>query len=329
MQKTSRTVGRLGLSLGAIAILATPLACASRHKAGPLVVPDIPAVTRSHATSLPMEAGDGSGPVDWTMLVTRAARADVVLIGETHSHELGLAMAAELFRQTIDAVEAADLDASPALALEFFERDKQVAVDDYMAGISDEPEFITASERSAGNYPPGHRAMVEIARATGAPVYAANAPRRYVRLARTDGLTRLDDLTPTQQALVANPVDLTTGQYRDDFFEVMGGMSHGDDTPALTEEQIESFFISQNVWDATMADTIVRALRDGHTPVFLVVGRFHTDFAGGTKQRILDAMPDAKILSISVLDVTSDSLREEDEGRADVVVYAGGGASEQ
>lgn len=317
------TITRLSLLT---ALLAGLSACSTQRQAQPLVVPDIPGATRVQSTALPMFDGATGEEVEWRNLVARAARADVVLIGETHSLRLGLAAAAELFEQSVRAVADAELDARPALALEFFDRDTQIAIDDYLAGVIEEVRFLEYANRTVRNYPPGHRSMVETAKREGLPVSAANAPRRYVRLARTDGVERYEAMTPSQRRLFETPGTTTEGRYREDFFDLMSGAAHSEEEgedEGPTEEEIEGFFLSQNVWDATMADSVADALGDGYSPVFLVVGRFHTDSEGGLTQRLRERAPDAEILTISVLDARADALEEDDEGRADVVIYAG------
>ncbi len=282
-------------------------------------------------TQLTMFDGASGQRITWSEVIERAAGADVVFIGEMHGHPTGLAAAAALFDEVV-AIEPH----SAALSLEFFERDEQTAIDDYLTGVTDEEGFRKASGRTDGNYPPGHRAMVEVAKSAGAPVYAANAPRRYVRLARTDGFERLEELTPEQRRLFVIPDELSEGAYRERFFEVMGGMrGHSDDEDSeLTEEEraakekahqemILSFFRSQNLWDSTMAETIVWALEDERRPVVHVIGQFHTDFAGGTLERVRAMSPDARILTISMVNTAAPGMRTEDEGRADVLIHVG------
>lgn len=274
--------------------------------------------------------GETGEALVWSEIVERAAAADVVMIGEMHGHPEGLATAAALFSDVI-ALEAH----AAALSMEFFERDEQAAIDDYLAGITDEEQFRKATGRTDGNYPPGHREMVETARSAGAPVYGANAPRRYVRLARTDGYETLAGLTFEQRRLFAIPSSLPDGPYKDRFFEVMGGMrGHSDEDAEMTDEEraakeaeqremILTFFRSQSVWDATMAETIAWGLDDGRRPIVHVVGQFHSDFEGGTVERLRVLAPDAQILIVSMVDTDAPTMRDEDEGRADILIHVG------
>lgn len=261
--------------------------------------------------------GMSGAAMSWDDLVAAASEADVVLIGEVHGHPVGLSAAAELFEQV--AARAA----TAALSLEFFERDEQVALDDYLTGVfKQEKDFLAASRRSKGNYPAGHRAMVETAREGGLPVIAANAPRRYVTKARVDGFDSLRPLSEEQRRLFVIPETLTEGRYREKFFEMME--EHSDPAnPDAPPVDGEGYFRSQCMWDATMADSILRAVAEGRRPVVHVVGQFHCDFSGGTVSRIASQRSDVLVWTISMVTEWSEVLREEDQGRADCVIYVG------
>ncbi|MCB9840574.1 MAG: ChaN family lipoprotein [Phycisphaeraceae bacterium] len=278
------------------------------------------------ATFLAVLAHDGrtGQRLSWNDLVDRAAAAHVVIIAEEHDLDPAQMMAADLF--------AAVLERRPnaAVALEFYERDQQVHLDDYLAGLTTTEQFVAATGRRAGNDPAGHRAMVEAAKAAGVPAIAANAPRRYVRLARTDGYDRLRELTPEQQRLFNIPDPMPSGGYHERFITLMTGMGDHSAPPASSgpaqpdEQRIaqaEAIFRSQATWDATMADSVVRASRE-HRPVFLVIGRFHTDNDGGTLQLIRRARPNLRVLTISCGRGLHPTLLETDRNRADIVVYA-------
>ena len=57
---------------------------------------------------------------------------DVVIIGEMHGHGRGLAVAAALWDDLL-----ARGTGNPALSMEFFERDHQVHIDDYLADLAE------------------------------------------------------------------------------------------------------------------------------------------------------------------------------------------------
>jgi len=259
----------------------------------------------------------------WSDVVQRAARSDIVLLGEIHSDPVGQAFQAALFEDLLRARPNA------ALSLEFFERDEQPILDDYLLGLIDEQEFRSASNRTPRNYPPGHEAMVEASRAARGRVIAANAPRRYVRLARTDGLEAISALRDSQRRLVVPPSRLPGGGYAERFREVMIGMvgrshaSPGETDAAAREEAIEGLFLAQSVWDATMADSIADAWFEGLDPILHVAGRFHIERDAGLPQMLDLAAPEAERLTIVMARADVEALPSADRGRADVMVYLG------
>lgn len=273
------------------------------------------------ARTVPFTHGDGRA-ASWDEVVSAAAGADVVLIGESHGHPVGLPAAAALFEDILARRESA------ALALEFFERDEQAGVDDYLTGISDTKTFKERTGRNAGNYPGGHHAMLELAKAKGRPVIAGNAPRLYVRAARREGYDRLRSLTPEQARLFRIPDELPTGRYRSDFDAVMDqpGALHGlpeDATPEQKKEAKDGMFRSQSLWDWTMAESIARALAAGSTPVVQVVGRFHIEHEGGLVMALEKLRPGARIVTIAFVDEVPAPVTDETSGRADYVAQVG------
>ncbi len=283
--------------------------------------------------SVPTFRGDSGAMAGWEEIVSAARGADVVIIGENHGHPTGLPWAAALWKDVL--AESPDA----ALALEFFERDEQSRLDEYLAGVVDEATFRRRTQRSGGNYPAGHRDMVEAARAAGRPVIAANAPRPLVRLARLEGYDRLRALAPSLARLFRIPETDPPQRYRDDFFGLMirepaDHSAAAAEAPAgalPTEEQTtraESMLRSQSLWDWTMAESVAGALAAGNRPVVLVVGRFHSDFDGGLVHALRHLKPDAGIVTFSTVPADAVSLAEADRGRAAFVAYIGPGPGE-
>lgn len=264
-----------------LAVLATLFGCAS----------DRASVSGAdHASGFAVVLNDNPSGLD--EFVRAASDADVVLIGELHDAVPGQALAADVW----DLVVAARPDS--AIAMEFFERDEQLMLDDYLAGyIKDEAEFKRLAGRTDSNYPAGHRRMVEAAKEHNRPVYAANAPRRYVRIARAEGYDALRKMPRDRQRLFKIPDPQPSGTYKETFYS----MDFGHGPLSADPENADAMFRSQSLWDATMADTVVRALKAGHGPVFLVVGAFHVMDDGGTKQLIRRARPRAKIVTFAVI----------------------------
>lgn len=260
----------------------------------------------------------------WSDLLSAAAAADAVLIGENHGHALGLETAASLWEETLP------MSPNAALCLEFFERDDQSRIDDYLAGFVTDERFRSRTGRNDSNYPPGHRRMVDAARQARRPVIAANAPRPLVTLARQGGYDSFQRLTAEQRRMARIPDQAPAGRYRADFDAVMSSMSaaHGG-APAPSDAErvarLDAAFRAQSLWDWTMADSVAKALDGGARPVFLVVGRFHVDFEGGLAQAIDHIRPGTKRVIVTFVDAWADQLQPEDRGRGDFVIYVGPG----
>ena len=310
-----------------ITLVAGAVGCSSAPKANVN-----PKAALADARKLDVFDGSTGDRVVWDDLVSQAAAMEVVIIGENHGHPVGLPWAAALWEDVSAASPIA------ALSLEFFERDDQSRLDDYLKGLTDEPTFEKRADRKPGNYPAWHKMMVERARERNRPVIAANAPWEVIRYMRGKDYDALKTLTPEQQRLFKIPEAPPEGRYRADFDALMGptvGMGHAPakdakPPPPMTEEQkkaaLDRAFRPQYLWDWTMGESIVRGVEAGGRPVFHVIGRFHSDYFGGTPQAVLKMRPGTRILTVSVVDRTSGSLRAEDTGRADYVVYVGPGA---
>lgn len=318
-----------------IRFIVLALAGASLFAGGCATTPEAkPAIKPAAAAPAPMPNGravkvlDGQtgAPVAWDALVSAAAGAEVVVIGENHGHPLGLAFAAALWEDVL----ARPQGDHAALSMEFFERDQQVALDAYLLGIADERGFKRATGKATdAAYPPGHRAMVEAAKARGVPVIAANAPRIYVSYAGKQPFEKLIALPEEHRRLFRVPDSLPTGRYRTDYNAIMDqphGMPGAETKPETPEEKaarLDRGFQAQSLWDWTMADSILRAVDGGRAPVVHVVGRFHNDFRGGLIEAITKLRPATRVVTITTIDSTSSALQADDKGRADFVVYVG------
>jgi uncharacterized iron-regulated protein len=203
------------------------------------------------------------------------------------------------------------------------ERDEQPTVDAYLAGEIDAPTFVerTGSRdwASKGTWDDFYQPVIDEAKAAKAPVIAANAPREYVRRARTEGYEALASLPADERALFALPAKDPPASYRARFREFMSG----DGEREVDEARVDEVLRSQRMWDATMADSIVRAYErlPSHAKVVHLVGQFHSEYDGGLVSEIQARAPGAKVLTITVQKGTARALREEDRGKADVVVY--------
>lgn len=285
---------------------------AQSHAPSAAKVPQQPHAPRD----LPMFEGHSGRVATWADLMEGVCWADVIVIGESHGDE------------EIHALERAIVEACAAtfpgtvVSLEMLERNEQVTVDLWMAEEINTETFVeqTNSTNWAGedSWSRCYQPVLDAARANGARVVAANAPRAYVREARLEGYAAVESRPPAEHEYFAIPTTLEMNGYSDRFAQEM--RSHSSDEP--DEAMIEATFRAQAMWDATMARSIAEARSEGAKKVVHLVGRFHCDFDGGTIQELRKRDPFARVLIISGVQSDSGALQDTDRGRADIVVYS-------
>ncbi|MBX3354467.1 MAG: ChaN family lipoprotein [Phycisphaeraceae bacterium] len=286
-------------------------------------VPDQPFVPHG----LPMFDGRRGTILTWYDLSEAVAWADVIIIGEQHDDPVAHAVQQAIVMETIARFPRV------VLSMEMLERDDQPLIDAYLRGEIEVDAFIdgTDSRHWAGRdtWVIFFQPMIDAAKASGAPVVGANAPRRLVRQARLEGYDALRALPADEQALFALPRRESKPEYRARFDTVMSGMS---DAKSFDSTAFDSVFRSQLVWDATMAESIVDARRSAASlpgrpfsppKVIHLVGQFHSDFDGGLVDEIAVRNGFLRICTISVQRRSDRTLGESDRDRAAIVIYSG------
>lgn len=226
-------------------------------------------------------------------LVADARTASVVFLGEVHDDSVGHSVQADVFSRLL-----ADTARAVTLSLEMFERDVQIVIDEYLAGLIAEEQFLRAS-RPWPKYAAHYRALVEAARAAGRPVVAANAPRRYVNRVSRLGPASLDSLSEAARAYLAPlPYSAPSGAYQAKWDTLMAQMGHD---PGSTNTGPSNMLWSQALWDATMAHSIAQHL--GMHPGALVVhlvGSFHVEKGLGTPEALQSYRPGTRTMTVVV-----------------------------
>jgi uncharacterized iron-regulated protein len=258
---------------------------------------------------------------DFESMLADLARADVVFVGEQHddpnTHRLQAAMLDGLRRRGVTL----------ALALEMFERDTQGGLDTYLSGGIAEDEFL-ASSRPWPRYATDYRMLVEMAKANGWPIIAANIPRRYASSVAKTGLSALDSLSPTERSWVASDVQCPRDAYFDRFAATMSGHDGAGGTKVAAAERqatTERYYFSQCVKDETMAEAIATGFDQYNRKLVVHVnGAFHSDFGQGTAERVRRRLNGRRVAVVSVLpvkDLDAVAPSREDLARADYLVY--------
>jgi len=241
------------------------------------------------ATAQPVVLDGAGQPSTLSAIVAASAEADVLFLGEQHDDSTGHAVQLEI----LDRLLAGDRPV--VLALEMVETDAQTVLDEYLAGLARERDWLAAG-RPWGNYEADYRPMVEAMRQAGRPVVASNAPGRYVTLvSRRAGLAVLDSLAADARAWLPPTIDPPSEALTTKFTDLMGGMPHG------SGPTVEGMLTGQNLRDATMAWRIAEALV-AH-PGALVVhlnGSFHSAGGLGIPEHLARLAPDAETVIVTM-----------------------------
>lgn len=217
-------------------------------------------------------------------IVADMAKAEVLFFGEEHNDSIGHYLEVTLFKKL-----AAAYQNKVGLTLEMFHTDVQPVINEYLAGIITEKNFIKES-RAWNNYK-DYKPMIEFAKNEGIVVIGGNAAARYSNSVTKNGLEILSKLpASSKQFLPPNAVDTLTGRYYEKFMDLLGGHGMG----AMKVYQ------TQNFWDATMAWSIAKFAKENKgKKIFQVNGRFHSDEKLGTYAQLQKLAPKLKALNVA------------------------------
>jgi len=314
-----------------------------------------------YATHFRVFTGEGV-PASLEDIVQAMTVVDAVLIGETHTDPVGHWIEGELFREALALAGAGEETGalrSVALSLEMFERDVQGILDEYLQDLITEDQFKSSS-RPWDFYDSDYRPMVEMAKAAGVPVLAANAPRRYVNRVSRLGPVALGDLPPRARSFLPPlPYPAPTDAYRAEWNALMAGMVMEQQCPAPEEDGrqeeeglqeevapeahptedpphappagmpshggsfMENGLQAQTLWDASMAHAITTFLDMNPGALVLhMVGGFHVKNLTGTPEKVQFYRPGTRSLVVH-MDIAEDFNAfnpDEHSGRGDFVI---------
>ncbi len=251
----------------------------------------VPALAQVSPDAQHFRVFDSRGlPATLPEVVAVCGKAEVVFWGEEHDDAVGHALQAQFFQQLI----ANNKSRQVALSLEMFERDTQVVLDEYLAGLISEKQFLRDS-RPWNNYELDYKPLVLLAKENRLPVVAANAPRRYVNLVARRGRAALEQLSPQAKTWLAPlPFPPASVAYARKFGALMGEMGSSAHGGNIVD--------SQALWDATMADSLARFLKKNKRPLVLhLSGKFHSEGKLGTVEQLLHIAPRAKVCVVTVV----------------------------
>jgi len=210
--------------------------------------------------------------------------ARIIYVGETHDNPA----AHRLELQVLKAV-AARYPEQVSLGLEMFNPSQQEVLDRWVAGELDEKSFLKevnwfSSWKMDFAY---YAEILHFARETQIPVIGLNATREMVKQIGRNSLDELDD--DLRQQLPEFNLDDT---YQNAMVEAI----YADHSQG--KAMLDGFQRIQTLWDETMAENIVKTLKDKSPKHHMVVmaGGNHVRFGYGIPRRVYRRLPTSYVL---------------------------------
>ncbi len=268
---------------------ATTVAAASQLDLLPLGPVEL-AYHRSTAPSGSLYDARAGVVIDLAELTARLAEADIVVLGEEHT-----AMDQKLVQaQLIDGIAATGRRV--VVALEFFQRGDNHALDRWVAGELDDRGLLEVTgwyDRSSYRWQ-YTRPVMQVARARGLAVVGANVPRDIPRTVNRQGLEGLSD---DQRAEVGEIAVEGSPQHR-----YLVARYFGDTAAMLPPSWFANMYAAQCLWDVVMARSTLDVVADD-TTVVLVAGSGHVAYGLGIPRRVADERAAAGLPALSIVTI--------------------------
>jgi uncharacterized iron-regulated protein len=240
---------------------------------------------------------------DVAKIVKDSEDYDIILFGEEHNDAVTHYLESELLQKLFEKYGD-----SLTLSMEMFDRDVQVVLNEFLAGMISEKHFIKDA-RVWVNYS-DYRPMVDFAKENNIYIIAANAPMRYTNMASMKGQESLQSLSETAKTFIAPlPYDTATGAHREKLMQVLNEVK----MPVMKKDTVQkpmmppamqSFNINlgQSLWNATMAYSLYEFLAHHSGQKLLhLQGKFHSDEYFGVPDFLQKYDPALKYLVITTL----------------------------
>jgi uncharacterized iron-regulated protein len=249
---TSVRIGAYAIVLAAVAMFAAAAILAAT-----------PARDREACAPVGQWSVPGGGRIAAPEILGRAAKAQVVLLGESHDN-------ADHHRWELQTVAAlAALRPKLVLGFEMFPRRVQGALDRWVAGELSEEEFLKAADWSHvwGYESAFYLPLFHFARLNRIPMVALNVERDFVRLVGSKGLAAVP---PEKREGVSAPAPASEAYIERLFATYTQHPDKQEPAPVRTDPGFRNFVEAQLVWDRAMAQALADAA--ARNPDALVVG---------------------------------------------------------
>lgn len=210
---------------------------------------------------------------DMYSIIEKVAGKDIIYIGEVHDrfehHRVQLQLIMELHKKYKNI----------AIGMEMFQKPFQPALDDYIAGRTDEKTFLKKSEyfKRWGFAYNLYREILLFAREFKIPVVALNIRKEIISKVSKGGLQALTD---DELKEVPEYFDLSDMEYRERLKESFESHS------SSKEKNFDFFYQSQVLWDESMAHNLDDFIRKNPDyKVVVLAGAGHMTFGSGIPKR--------------------------------------------
>jgi len=211
--------------------------------------------------------------LDMDEIINRVSDKKIIYVGETHDryehHMVQLEVIKALYKK----------NPRIAVGMEMFQRPFQKVLDDYIAGMIDEREFLKSSQyfRRWGIDYNLYRDILEFAREVKIPIVALNICRKIVNKVARAGL---DSLTEEEKREIPESMDLTDEKYKNRLKEVFKKHEGSE------KRSFDFFYQAQILWDEIMAQSIDEFLKKNPDYQMVVLaGKGHLYFGSGIPKR--------------------------------------------
>jgi uncharacterized iron-regulated protein len=238
-------------------------------------------------------------------LINQSLETDVVLFGELHNnavvHWLQLQLLKSLSIQHPQVL----------LSGEFFEKDDQLNIDEWLQGRMTDKQFETEA-KLWNNYLTDYKPLLLFAKSNKIPFVASNVPRKYAAMVSKNGLGYLQGLSKQAKKHIAPlpiKVDPTLPGYA-----AMKDMMHG------SSMNIDFMIEAQALKDATMAHSMVTHYSK-ESLILHINGSYHSNNSEGIGWYLRQHKPKIRIVTINTVEQDStEKVEPENLNTADFII---------
>lgn len=234
-----------------------------------------------------------------------AGQHEVIFFGELHNNSLAHWLQLQMLKSLHESGKKV------VLGGEFFERDDQLNIDEWLAGKMRDSNF-EAEAKLWKNYATDYKPLMLYAKKNQIPFVASNIPRKYASLVSRQGLAGLDSLSNAAKSYIAPlpiDVDKTLPGYVG-----MKDMMHGSGM------NLDYMIEAQAVKDATMAYSLFDYVNKGRT-ILHVNGSYHSNNYEGIVWYLKRKFPNARIMTINTVEQDNiHTLDPKNQSSADFII---------